>query len=217
MVRDLVVLTHFCGVFVNYTPSPESHYPQTINEVYAATNWVSKHGDEISVDGSKLGIVGNSAGRDMTAATCLMAKDKGGPNIKVAVMMWPVTDASFSQQSYDEFGAQRFLTTPLIKWMWDQYAPDVDKRKEIFASPLNATLKQLQGLPPTLIQTAENDVLRDEGEAYGRKLDEAGVKVTTVRYLGVIHDFGLLNGLATIPQTKALFLLAAAELEQYLK
>jgi acetyl esterase/lipase len=81
---------------------------------------------------------------------------------------------------------------------------------------LRATVEQLKGLPPALIQVAENDVLRDEGEAYGRKLDEAGVKVTTVRYNGMIHDFGLLNGLATIPQTRSLFVQAAAELKKYL-
>ncbi len=217
MVRDLAVGSGCAGVFVNYTPSPEAHYPQSINEIYAATKWVAEHGAEIDVDGHNLAVVGNSVGGNMTAATCLMAKEKGTPQIKLAIMMWPVTDASFSQQSYSDFGGQRFLTTPLIKWMWDQYTTDLERRKEIYASPLNATTDQLKGLPPTLIQVAENDILRDEGEEYGRHLDAAGVKVTTVRYLGVIHDFGLLNGLATIPQTKALFVQASAELRKYLK
>jgi acetyl esterase len=217
MVRDLVVLSGCVGVFVNYTPSPEAHYPQPTNEIYAATKWVAAHGSEINVDGHRLAVVGNSVGGNMTAATCLMAKDKGGPAIKLAIMLWPVTDATFSQSSYSEFGTQRFLTTAVMKWMWDQYTTDLQARKDIYASPLNATTDQLRGLPPTLIITAENDVLRDEGEAYGRKLDAAGVNETTVRYLGVIHDFGLLNGLATIPQTRALFLQAAAELKKYLK
>ena len=101
--------------------------------------------------------------------------------------------------------------------MWDQYTTFPSERKEIYASPLQATVEQLKGLPPALIQVAENDILRDEGEAYGRKLDTAGVDVTTVRYNGVIHDFGLLNGLAEIPQTKALFIQAAATLKKYLK
>jgi acetyl esterase len=217
MVRDLVVLSGCVGVFVNYTPSPEAHYPQPTNEIYAATKWVAAHGSEINVDGHRLAVVGNSVGGNMTAATCLMAKDKDGPAIKLAIMLWPVTDATFSQSSYSEFGTQRFLTTAVMKWMWDQYTTDLQARKDIYASPLNATTDQLRGLPPTLIITAENDVLRDEGEAYGRKLDAAGVNETTVRYLGVIHDFGLLNGLATIPQTRALFLQAAAELKKYLK
>jgi acetyl esterase/lipase len=104
-----------------------------------------------------------------------------------------------------------------MKWMYDQYTTDPKQRKEIYASPLQASVEQLKGLPPVLIQVAENDILRDEGEAFGRKLDEAGVTVTTVRYNGVIHDFGLLNGLAELPPTKSLFIQAAAELRKYLK
>jgi acetyl esterase/lipase len=104
-----------------------------------------------------------------------------------------------------------------MEWMYDQYTTDQRQRKEIYASPLQASVEQLRGVPPTLIQVAENDILRDEGEAFGRKLDEAGVKVATVRYNGVIHDFGLLNALATIPQTRALFIHAAAQLKSYLE
>ncbi|WP_276133722.1 alpha/beta hydrolase [Polluticoccus soli] len=217
LVRDLVVESGYVAVFVNYTPSPEAHYPQAINEIYAATKWVAEHGSEIGVDGRKLAVVGNSVGGDMTAATCLMAKDKGGPEIQLQIMMWPVTDSSFTQPSYEEYGEERFLTAAAMKWMWDQYTTDPAQRKEIYASPLNATTDQLRGLPPALIQVAENDILREEGEAYGRKLAEAGVPVTAVRYDGVIHDFGMLNGLANIPQTRSLILHAAAELRKHLQ
>lgn len=217
MVRDLVVLSGYAAVFVNYTPSPEAHYPQAINEIYAATKWVAEHGNEINVDGTNLAVVGNSVGGNMTAVTGLMAKDKKGPAIKLLIMMWPIVDADFDTESYKLFGAQRFLTTPLMKWMYDQYTTDPKQRKEIYASPLQAGLEELKGLPPVFIQVAENDILRDEGEAFGRKLDEAGVTVTTVRYNGVIHDFGLLNGLAEVPTTKSLFVHAAAELRKYLK
>lgn len=217
MVRDLVVLSGYAAVFVNYTPSPEAHYPQAVNEIYAATKWVADHGDEINVDGKNLAVVGNSVGGNMTAVTGLMAKEKKGPEIKLLIMMWPIVDADFDTESYKLYGAQRFLTTPLMKWMYDQYTTDPAQRKEIYASPLQASVEQLKGLPPVLIQVAENDVLRDEGEAFGRKLDEAGVTVTTVRYNGVIHDFGLLNGLAELPPTKSLFIQAAAELRKYLK
>ena len=96
-------------------------------------------------------------------------------------------------------------------------SPTQKKRQDIYASPLQATIEQLKGLPPALIQVAQSDVLRDGGEAYGRKLDEAGVKVTTVRYNGMIHDFGLLNGLAEVPAVRSLFVQAAAELKKYLK
>lgn len=216
LVRDLVVESGFVAAFVNYTPSPEAQYPQAINEIYAATKWVAAHGKEINVDGSKLAVVGNSVGGNMTGVTALMAKEKNGPKIGVQILMWPVADATFQQDSYSQFGADRFLTTPLMKWMWDQYTTDLGARKEVHASLLNASPDQLRGLPPALIQVAENDILRDEGEAYGRKLAEAGVIVTTVRYNGMIHDWGMLNGLAGEPATKSLVRHAAAELKHYL-
>jgi len=216
MVRDLVVLTGFSGVFINYTPTPDAKYPRAINEIYAATKWVAEHGNEIEVDGSNLAVVGNSVGGNMTAVTALKAKEKGGPKIKVHIMMWPVTDATFERESHRQFGENRFLTTPLMKWMWDLYTTDANERKEIYASPLQASVEQLKGLPPALIQVAESDILRDEGEMYGRKLDEAGVNVTTIRYDGMIHDFGLLNGLAEEAAVRSLFEHAAAELRRYL-
>lgn len=217
MVRDLVVLSGFAAVFVNYTRTPDAQYPQAINEIYAATKWVAEHGEEIEVDGKNLAIVGNSVGGNMSAVTTLMAKEKGGPQIKLQILMWPIVDADFETDSYQQFGEKRFLTTSLMKWMYDLYIADPEKRKDIYASPLQATIEQLKGLPPALIQVAESDILRDEGEAYGRKLDEAGVPVTTVRYNGMIHDFGLLNGLAELPATRSLFVQAAAELKKYLQ
>jgi acetyl esterase/lipase len=217
MVRDLVVLSGAAAVFVNYTPSPEAQYPQAINEIYAATKWVAEHGNEINVDGARLAVVGNSVGGNMTGVTALMAKEKGGPEIKLQILMWPVTDTNFETGSYQQFGEDRFLTSSLMKWMFDQYTTDPDERKEPHLAILRNTVEQLKGLPPALIQVAENDILRDEGEAYGRKLDEAGVPVTTVRYNGMIHDFGLLNPLATLPTTRSLFEHAAAELRKYLQ
>jgi acetyl esterase len=217
MVRDLVVLSGFVGVFVNYTRTPDAKYPVAINQIYAATKWVAEHGSEINVNGKKLAVVGNSVGGNMTAVTALKAKANNGPHISLQIMMWPIVDASFETESYKLFGDQRFLTTPLMKWMYDMYISDPAARNDIYASPLQATTEQLRGLPPALIQVAENDILRDGGEAYGRKLGEAGVKVTTVRYDGVIHDFGLLNGLAYIPQTRSLMVQAAAEMKKYLK
>ena len=216
LVRDLVVASGYAAVFVHFTLSPEAHYPQAIHEIYAAAKWVSAHGDEINEDGKKMAAAGNSAGGNMTAALCLMAKDRGGPGIKLQILMWPTTDASFTQNSYEEYGQQRFLTTPLMKWSWDRYITDTTQRKEKYASPLQASPEELKDLPPALIQVAENDILRDEGEAYGRKLEQAGVQVLCVRYNGVIHDFGLLNGLAETVQVKGLIELAAAELKKHL-
>jgi acetyl esterase/lipase len=217
LVRDLVVGSGAVAVFPDYTPSPEARYPTAINQIYSATKWVSEHGDEIGVDGKNLAVVGNSVGGDMTAAVVLMAKDKNGPAIKLQVMLWPVTDANFETGSYNELGEGRFLTRNMMMWFWDNYLPDKNKRKEIYASPLQASLNELRGLPPTLIQVAENDVLRDEGEAYARKLDEAGVPVTLTRYGGLIHDYGLLNPIARVPAVQTALFQAAAVIRQALE
>ena len=217
LVRDLVVESGAAAVFVNYTPSPEAKYPVAINQAYAATKWVAEHGSEIGINGKRLAVAGNSVGGNMATVVALMAKDKKGPSIKLQVLFWPVTNAYFETESYNLFGKDRFLTKNLMMWMWDNYTTDANQRKEIYASPLQATTAQLKGLPPTLIQTAENDILRDEGEAYARKLDEAGVKVTATRYNGMIHDWGLLNALSNIPGTQSAILQAAAELKKALK
>lgn len=217
LVRDLVVSSQAAAVFVNYTPSPEARFPQAINEIYAATKWVSAHGEEINVDGNRLAIAGNSVGGNMSTVITLMAKEKKGPVINFQLLLWPVTDASFSQASYSQYGNDRFLTTAIMKWMWNQYTLDAKERQSIYASPLQATVEQLKGLPPALIIVAENDILRDEGEAYGRKLDEAGVNVTTVRVNGMIHDYGLLNALANLPATQSSLFYAGKELQKHLK
>jgi acetyl esterase/lipase len=216
LVRDLVVASGAVAVFPDYTPSPEAHYPVAINQIYAATKWVSEHGRELGVNGKNLAVAGNSVGGNMTAAVVLMAKAKGGPAIKLQVMLWPVTDANFETGSYNELGEGRFLTKNMMIWFWDNYLPDRSKRKEIYASPLQATLEQLKGLPPALIQTAENDVLRDEGEAYARKLDEAGVPVTSTQYGGLIHDYGLLNPLAGVPTVQTALFQAGAVIKKTL-
>ena len=216
-VRDLVVGSGAAAVFVNYTPSPEARYPVAIQEAYAATKWVAEHGDEIKVDGKRLAVAGNSVGGNMATVVALMAKSKGTPAIRFQVLFWPVTNANFENASYDEFAEGHFLTRNLMKWFWDNYTVDPRQRQEIFASPLMATREQLKGLPPALIQTAEKDVLRDEGEAYGRKLDAAGVDVTVTRYNGMIHDFGLLNVLSQVPGTRSALLQASEELKVRLK
>ena len=98
-MRDLVADSGFTAIFANYTPSPEAHYPTAINQIHAAAKWVAANGDEIKVDGKRLAIAGNSVGGNMTAAVALMAKDKGGPELKCQVMLWPVTDANFATPS----------------------------------------------------------------------------------------------------------------------
>ncbi len=217
LVRDLVAGSGAAAVFVNYTPSPEAGYGVAIRQAYAATRWVAEHGAQIAVDGKRLAVVGNSVGGNMAAVVSLMAKEQGAPALRSQVLLWPVTDADFDTPSYRQFANGHFLTRDLMVWFWDHYTRDAAARKEIHASPLRATLAQLEGLPPALIQTAEFDVLRDEGEAYGRKLDAAGVAVKTVRYNGMIHDFGLLNALSELPATRSALDQAAQELKLRLK
>ncbi|MEE4101646.1 alpha/beta hydrolase [Pseudomonas viridiflava] len=217
LVRDLVAGSGAVAVFVNYTPSPEAHYPTAINQAYAATRWVAEHGKEINVDGKRLAVAGNSVGGNMAAVVALMAKEKGTPALRYQVLLWPVTDANFNTASYEQYAEGHFLTRNMMKWFWDNYTTDAAQRNEIYASPLRATTEQLKGLPPALVQTASADVLRDEGEAYARKLDQAGVPVTAVRYNGMIHDYGLLNVVSQVPAVRSAMLQASEELKTHLK
>lgn len=213
LVRALVQQTGAAFVFVNYTPSPDAHYPVAIEEAYAATKWVAENGAELGLDGKRLAIAGDSVGGNMTAAVTLLAKERGGPALRYQALFYPVTNASFDTDSYNQFAEGPWLTRKAMRWFWDAYCPDVWRRTEPTASPLLASLDQLRGLPPTLLITDEADVLRDEGEAYSRKLREAGVDVTAVRYEGVFHDFMMLNALAETNATRAAIAQAAQALK----
>ncbi|WP_323846445.1 alpha/beta hydrolase [Microbulbifer magnicolonia] len=217
LIRDLVNDSGAAAVYVDYTPSPEAKYPTAVEQAYTATRWVAQHGEEIGVDGSRLAVAGNSVGGNMAAVVALMAKDKGTPKIRYQLLLWPVTDANFDTASYKEFAEGHFLTRNMMQWFWDNYTTDPKQRAEIYASPLRATTAQLKGLPPAMVQTAEMDVLRDEGEAYARKLNDAGVPVTAVRYNGMIHDYGLLNALSSVPAVQDALEQAGAELRDHLQ
>ena len=216
LIHDLVVGSGAVAVYVDYTPSPEAHYPVAINQAYAATRWVAEHGKEIGVDGNRLAVAGNSVGGNMAAVVSLMAKEQGAPKLRFQLLLWPVTDASFDTASYQQYAEGHFLTKNMMKWFWDNYTTDTAQRADVHASPLRASIEQLKGLPPALVQTAGLDVLRDEGEAYARKLDAAGVQVTAVRYNGMVHDYGLLNPLSSIPEVKAALRQASNELKAHL-
>jgi len=203
LLRDLVVGSGQIGVFVEYTPLPEAKYPTQMEESYAALKWVAAHAADFGADGSRIAIAGNSVGGNMTAALTLMAKDQNGPKIALQVLFIPATDASVDTDSYHEFGTGRFLARAFMKYGWDLYAPDEKTRNSPYVSPLRASNEELQGLPPALVITAENDPLRDEGEAYARKLKDAGVAVTATRYNGMIHDFVLLNAIHDVPGVQA--------------
>jgi acetyl esterase len=199
-------------VFVNYTPSPEAQFPVPLEEIYAALKYVAEHGSELNIDSTRLAVAGDSVGGNMTAAIALMAKERNGPALRFHAMFYPVTDASFDTPSYREFANGPWLTKPAMEWFWNAYAPNKADRTKITASPLRATVDQLRGLPPALLLVDVNDVLRDEGEAYGDKLIQAGVDVTVQRYLGVFHDFMMLNALSGLPGTMTAIETAAGSL-----
>jgi len=202
LLRDLVLGSGQIGVFVEYTPLPEARFPTQLEQCYAALKWVARHAGELGADGSRIAVAGNSVGGNMTAALSLMSKDRDGPAISYQVLLIPATDASVDTRSYHQYGTGRFLSRAFMKYGWDLYAPDAKTRDNPYVSPLRASTQELRGLPPALVITAENDPLRDEGEAYARKLKEAGVKVDAIRFNGTIHDFVLLNALRHVPSTE---------------
>jgi acetyl esterase len=216
LLRDLVNATNAAFVFVNYTPSPEAQFPVPIEQDYAAAKYIAEHGKEFGLDGSRLALCGDSVGGNAVAVVAQLAKERKGPAIRYQVMMYPVTDSSLSQKSYEEFADGPWLTRAAMGWFWDAYAPNPEDRTKSIAAPLNASAEQLRGLPPALLIVDENDILRDEGEAYARKLLQSGVEVTALRMLATHHDYALLNALADTPATRATVLLVSRKLAEAL-
>ena len=202
VVREIAVGAGAAVVFVDYDRSPEARYPVAIEQAYAATRYVVDQSAALGIDPSRLAVVGDSVGGNMAAALTLMARQRRGPKIAFQVLFYPVTDADFDTASYTRFADGPWLTKRAMQWFWDAYLPDPAARKQPTATPLNASLHELAGLPEALVIVDENDVLRDEGEAYAGRLSDAGVRVTSVRYNGTIHDFVMLNALADTPATR---------------
>jgi acetyl esterase/lipase len=203
LVRELVVGTGAALAFVEYDRSPEARYPVAIEQGYATAQWIVREGEEHDLDAARLAVAGDSVGGGMTAALALMAAERGDVRFVQQSMYYPVTDARMNTHSYEQFADGYFLTAKTMAWFWDCYSPDVGRRAEPFASPLRASDEQLVGLPPAFVAVDEADVLRDEGEAYAARLRGAGVDVTAVRYLGITHDFMMLNPLSATHATRA--------------
>jgi acetyl esterase len=201
LVRDFATGAEAAVVFVEYDRSPEAHYPVAIEQAYATAQWIVANGAEEGLDASRLAVAGDSVGGNMAAAVAIMSKQRGDVTFCHQSMYYPVTDAAQDTETYREFAEGPFLRAKSMAWFWDAYLPDVARRSEITASPLRATTEQLAGLPEAFLIVDENDVLRDEGEAYARKLIEAGVRTTTVRYNATIHDFMMLNPLRSSAAT----------------
>ena len=216
LVREIAVGAKAAVVFVDYARSPEARYPVAIEQAYAATRHVAENGASLRIDPLRVAVAGDGVGGNMAAAVALMAKQRPGPKIAFQALFYPVTDAGFDTPSYARFADGPWLTKRTMEWFWDAYLPDHTARKQPTATPLNASLDELAGLPDALVIVDENDVLRDEGEAYARKLSDAGVRVTSVRYNGTIHDFVMLNALADTPATRSAIAQAVGALRQAL-
>ena len=195
LVRDLCIGAEAVVAFVEYDRSPEARYPVAIEQAYATACWVTDHGSEVGIDSSRIAIAGDSVGGNMAAAVTILADRRGDVSFCHQSLYYPVTDAAQNTESYTEFADGPFLFAKSMQWFWDAYLPDESRRGEITVSPLMASLDDLAGLPEAFVIVDENDVLRDEGEAYARRLLEAGVRTTTVRYNATIHDFMMLNPL----------------------
>ena len=203
LIRELVAGTGAALVFPSYTPSPEAQYPVPLRQLYGGLKAVVENADSWGLDASRLAVAGDSVGGNMSIALTLLAKAEKGPEIRIQVLLYPVTDAAFDTESYRSFAEGPWLTKKAMEWFWDAYAPDPASRNEITVSPLRAATEQLTGLPEAFVVTGQNDVLRDEGEAYAYRLMQAGVRTTAVRYNGTIHDFMMLDALAGTEPAKA--------------
>ena len=174
-------------VSVDYRLAPETKFPGPAEDCYAATVWAAENAAAINGDASRIAVGGDSAGGNLAAAVSLMAADRRGPAIAHQLLVYPVTDRNYQTASYIDNAAGYMLARDAMRWYWDAYlASDADAANP-YAAPMQA--QNLAGQPPALVITAEYDPLRDEGEAYGRRLREAGVDAAITRYDGMIHGF----------------------------
>jgi acetyl esterase len=216
LVREIAVGAGAAVVFVEYSLSPEVRFPVANEEAYFATKYVAENGSALNIDPSRIAVAGDSAGANMATVVSMLASARGGPAISSAVLFYPVTDAGFESASYNEFADGYFLTRDSMKWFWDNYLPHAEARRHPHVAPLHAPIDQLRGLPPAFLMTCEYDVLRDEGEAYARKLMDAGVRVTSTRSAGTIHGCLTLGPLANTPAVRTAIATANAHLRKTL-
>jgi len=185
-------------VAVDYRLAPDHKFPAAVVDAYAATTWVAENAERLGIDPKRISVGGDSAGGNLGTVVSMMSRENSGPTIALQALVYPVTDlSSFETPSYREFAENHHLTKRQMEWFRGHYLASPEDGRNIYASPLLA--RDLRGLPPALIITAECDPLRDEGEAYAKRLEGAGVAVTCTRYPGMIHPFFSWTG--AIPQS----------------
>ncbi len=216
IAREIALQTDVAVVFVEFTRSPEVRYPIPLEQCYRAVMWVAEQGAAAGLDAARIAVAGDSAGGNLAAAVSLMAAQRSGPRISLQALLYPILDCDFTTASYRGFESGLNLSAAGMRWFWNHYAPGESARLNPLASPLRAALSELKGLPPALVITAECDVLRDEGEAFARRLAEAGVPVTAVRFGGVLHAFMVLNQFAHERQAASAMRLLTSELRHAL-
>lgn len=217
VVREIAVQSQAAVVFVEYACAPEAPFPRSLEQCYQTLEWVIEKGGALGLDPARIAVVGDSAGGNLAAALALLAARRGGPAIRMQALLYPVTDCDFSTASYRDFEKGLNLDLAAMRWFWDKYVPHAAMRMNPLASPLRAADDELRKLPPALVITAECDVLRDEGEAFARRLAKAGVPVTAVRFLGTLHGFMVIDELAHEMQATSAMRLLAAKLSGALK
>jgi acetyl esterase/lipase len=216
MVGEIAVQSRAAVVFVEYARAPEMRFPVPLEQCYRAVAWVAGQGRSLGLDSERIAVAGDSAGGTLASGVSILAARRGGPRIRMQALLYPVMDCDFSTTSYREFETGLNLDLAAMHWFWNHYLPDADLRVQPLASPLRASLDELKSLPPALVITAECDVLRDEGEAYARKLAQAGVSVTSVRFAGTLHAFLMIDKLAQTTQALSAMRLLTSELRQAL-
>jgi acetyl esterase len=197
-------------ISVDYRLAPEHKFPAAPQDCYAATNYVAENAASYNGDPTRIAVGGDSAGGNLAAAVTLMARDFGGPPLVHQMLIYPVTNYDFSTASYQENAENYLLTKAAMEWFWNHYLRTEEDGRHPYASPLRA--ESLSGLPPAFVATAEFDPLRDEGEAYAARLQEAGVPVTAKRYEGMIH--GCFQMAGVLDQGRTMLMDAAANLKQ---
>jgi acetyl esterase/lipase len=212
LAGELAVAAGAAVALIEYALAPEARYPVQLEQCYAVARWITAQGESHGLDASRIAVAGDSAGGNMATVLCMMAKQRGDVNFVQQSMYYPMTDALTNEdsESYRLFKDGPYGDAKTMEWFWDTYLPEQDVRVESSVSPLRATLDELRGLPPALVIVDENDVLRDQGEAYASRLRDADVPTACVRFNGTMHDFMMLAALRETETTRAAISLAAS-------